>query len=284
MAKLGGETTELLQISADERARAARSAALFSEEDLTRFLQVMLNTFNELNYRQEQRFHLELGLLKIVHLQRLIPLEQISGSLPGMSAPPGTPGPPRQIAPQVPLPMPSRSVSLPEKAAAELPEAESNPADFPSQQTPLADVSAENARDAVVAALDAGGHKTAAALLSAGRWTVESDRAIQAEVGIKKTMLGLTMNAEAWRIAREALAGIGAGQKLTVIPGGGTGGAGEETAESAQRASYASISGSIQAVAMENPLVRRAQELFPGEVRSVLDLRERSQGNSRNNR
>src|SRR3981189_3157603 len=40
MAKLGGETTELLQISTDERARAARTAMLFSEEDLTRFLQV----------------------------------------------------------------------------------------------------------------------------------------------------------------------------------------------------------------------------------------------------
>src|ERR1700728_5082555 len=38
MAQLGGEQTELLQISGDERARAARTAALFSEEDLTRFL------------------------------------------------------------------------------------------------------------------------------------------------------------------------------------------------------------------------------------------------------
>src|ERR1700735_2505866 len=53
MAKLGGEQTELLQISGDERARAVRTAALFSEEDLTRFLQVILRTFDELNYRQE---------------------------------------------------------------------------------------------------------------------------------------------------------------------------------------------------------------------------------------
>ena len=55
---------------ADERARAARTALLFSEEELTRFLQIMLRTFDELNYRQEQRFHLELGLLKLVHAQR----------------------------------------------------------------------------------------------------------------------------------------------------------------------------------------------------------------------
>ena len=74
---MGGEHTDLLQISADERARAARSAMLFSEEDLTRFLQVMLRTFDDLNYRQEQRFHLELGLVKLVHLQRLLPVEEI---------------------------------------------------------------------------------------------------------------------------------------------------------------------------------------------------------------
>ncbi len=50
-----------------------RSATLFGEEDLTRFLQVMLRTFDELNYRQEPRLHLELGLMKLVHLQRLLP-------------------------------------------------------------------------------------------------------------------------------------------------------------------------------------------------------------------
>jgi DNA polymerase-3 subunit gamma/tau len=89
MAKLGGEQTELLQISGDERARAARTAALFTEEELTRNLQIVLRTFDELNYRQEQRFHLELGLMKLVHAQRLLPLEEfLSGMAAGtMSAP-----------------------------------------------------------------------------------------------------------------------------------------------------------------------------------------------------
>jgi DNA polymerase-3 subunit gamma/tau len=77
MAKLGGEQTELLQISGDERARAARTALLFSEEELTRNLQIVLRTFDDLNYRQEQRFHLELGLLKLIHAQRLLPIEEL---------------------------------------------------------------------------------------------------------------------------------------------------------------------------------------------------------------
>ena len=77
-----GSAAELLQISADEQRRAGRSASLFGEEELTRFLQVMLRTFDELGYRQEQRFHFELGLIKLVHLRRLLPVEELLSQLP----------------------------------------------------------------------------------------------------------------------------------------------------------------------------------------------------------
>src|SRR5258708_386060 len=77
-----GGAGELLQLCADEQRRAGRSAALFSEEELTRFLQVMLRTFDELGYRQEQRFHFELGLLKLVHLRRLLPMEEVLSQFP----------------------------------------------------------------------------------------------------------------------------------------------------------------------------------------------------------
>ena len=98
MARIGGEQSDLLQISADERARASRSAMLFSEEDLTRFLQVMLRTFDDLNYRQEQRFHLELGLVKLVHLQRLLPVEEILSGLQGAGSRAQSTGTPRPVA------------------------------------------------------------------------------------------------------------------------------------------------------------------------------------------
>src|SRR5271166_6088749 len=77
VAKIAGEDSALLQISSDERARVGRIADLFSEEDLARHLQIMLRTHGELGYRQEQRFHLELGLLKMAHAQRLLPIEQL---------------------------------------------------------------------------------------------------------------------------------------------------------------------------------------------------------------
>jgi DNA polymerase-3 subunit gamma/tau len=100
MAKLGGAETELLQISTDERARAARTAALFTEEEITRNLQILLRTFDDLNFRQEQRFHLELGLLKLVHAQRLLPLEEfLSGVSAGVPVKGSAPSSPARPAP-----------------------------------------------------------------------------------------------------------------------------------------------------------------------------------------
>jgi DNA polymerase III subunit gamma/tau len=312
MAKLGGEKTELLQISGDERARAVRTAALFSEEDLTRFLQVILRTFDELNYRQEPRLHLELGLMKLVHLQRLLPLEQILSGLPGAARPPATNQTPARaipaqaprpalppvepVKPKAPAPSPfeldrqrKQSSEEPEERPVVAPvavpvqktaEPEPPPVQKKVEPEPPPAKLAENKpeesdlgklRDVVTAALDDQGHNTAASLLGAGRWKLDEDGAIQVEVGVKKTMLGLTMNGEAWKIVREALRGAGATQKMTVVPG-------EAAAEPSSGAPRTFSRDSIEAVALGNPLVRQAQELFQAEVRSVLDLRDKGKG------
>jgi DNA polymerase III subunit gamma/tau len=303
MAKLGGEGTELLQISGDERARAMRSAALFGEEDLTRFLQVMLRTFDELNYRQEPRLHLELGLMKLVHLQRLLPLEEILSGLPGATRPatprpaspkPATSGPATSATPPAPraeppkakpiapspfeldrqrkqeeVPEPAPPPVLPEPVAVAVPPepppipVKAEPERSPSGAAPDLD----QLREKVAAALDEQGHNTAASLLGAGRWKLNEDGAIQVEVGVKKTMLGLTMNAEAWKIVSEALRSAGATKKMTVVP--------SETGEPASASPRVFSRDSIEAVALGNPLVRQAQELFHAEVRSVLDLRDK---------
>jgi DNA polymerase-3 subunit gamma/tau len=122
VAKVAGIDSPILQISADEKKRVAGVAAQFGEEELTRFLQIMLRTHGDVSYKQEQRFHLELGLLKLVHAQRLLPLEQLlssvsltdaasapgpaasstsrqSGAAPRPAAPPSFTGRPPGVAP-----------------------------------------------------------------------------------------------------------------------------------------------------------------------------------------
>ena len=158
MAKVANLTPEnansdLLQISPEERKRAARSAMLFTEEELTRFLQMMLRTFDDLGFRQEQRFHLELGLLKLVHLQRLLPLEELLSAFPTGSTTPRpaprpavqssapVPAPPRPQAPP-PAPPTIPSSSRPERSEAERSASPPRATEAPQSISPFADDSA----------------------------------------------------------------------------------------------------------------------------------------------
>lgn len=113
VAKVAGGESALLQISSDERARVSRVAALFSEEDLTRFLQIMLRTHSDVGYKQEQRFHLELGVLKLVHAARLLPLEQLLSGVDVTSSSAGGPsssgGGTRSVASSAARPVPVAS-------------------------------------------------------------------------------------------------------------------------------------------------------------------------------
>src|SRR5512146_1130584 len=106
VAKVAGKDSSLLQISSDDRERVSRVAEWFREEDLARFLQIMLRTHGDVSYKAEQRFHLELGMLKMVHAQRLLPLEELLSSAanaPGVSS--------ARPAPSRPLPAASRPAS-----------------------------------------------------------------------------------------------------------------------------------------------------------------------------
>ena len=98
VAKIAGKDSSLLQISSEERERVERVAALFGEEDLTRHLQIMLRTHGELGYKQEQRFHLELGLLKMTHAQRLLPIEQLLSDMASPSSVASTGANPSRVA------------------------------------------------------------------------------------------------------------------------------------------------------------------------------------------
>jgi DNA polymerase-3 subunit gamma/tau len=150
VAKIAGKDSALLQISSDERERVGRIADLFTEEDLARHLQIMLRTHGELGYRQEQRFHLELGLLKMAHAQRLLPIEQLlsdaaaSASGPARTAPRPVLAPPPGASRPLSLSSPSetrRTESVPARSNSVSPFA----ADSARKGGPKADASGEPA-------------------------------------------------------------------------------------------------------------------------------------------
>lgn len=83
VARVCGADSDLIAAPAEERPRLARAAAGFSEEDLTRFFQILLLTEDDLRRKPDPRLHLEMGLLRLVNAARLAPLEEVLAELSG---------------------------------------------------------------------------------------------------------------------------------------------------------------------------------------------------------
>jgi len=310
-SNLDGPAAELLQISPDEQRRAARSASLFTEEELARFLQTMLRTFDELGYRQEQRFHFELGLLKLVHLRRLLPIEEV---LSRFSATP---------AAATPRPAAAKPQSSTSTASASV---RTTPAFAPMQAAPRAAPALAPspilapAKAAITQNLGAPGldsetweaapptpklHSDSRAVLpdiyaaeSVPAQTTDPDRLQQAAVDALSTAKSQSTAADAIADSDFALTGddliiqtthtrtmlstvVNAeAEKIvrTTIQSLAPGlritllPALAAAPSTASKKPRTAASGSAQARALEHPVVQEAQRLFNAEIRNVIDL------------
>ncbi len=349
VAKIAGKHSSLLQVSSEERQRVERVAELFSEEDLTRHLQIMLRTHGELGYKQEQRFHLELGLLKMAHAQRLLPIEQLLSEVTGSPNLVGTPGnalrPPARpsivnsasggpgdarkteasapVRPNSVSPfaadsarkggprqesasdsasggsrsvasnnMPARvimgaaALADPNEPAADIqlsspPTRPEPPAVAPevSQLPPQpavsgAAIASERLRKAVLQALTDGNQRILVSMLEAGEWSVEGNEVV-IQVAESQTVVDMSLGADARRLAIASASGVlGRAVKLKVVPGaavamiqGKPNGAGSPDKTS-------SIPGG-RGRAEQDIVVRRMQEKFGAQIRTVIDYKEK---------
>ena len=101
----GAEST-LIQVPTDQRKHIGELAGRFSEEDLSRFFNILLRAESEMRYALVPRFHLELALMKMVHARRLASLEMLLSGLGGASPAgqePLLPCAPPRFRPRVPL-------------------------------------------------------------------------------------------------------------------------------------------------------------------------------------
>ncbi len=302
VAKIAGKDSPLLQISPDERERAQRVADLFSEEDLARHLQIMLRTHGELGYRHEQRFHLELGLLKMVHAQRLLPIEQLlSEAVPGVASQSrqgGKPtlatvspaqeqrvrdarsnnvspfaadsarkGTPRMEATGDPTPILRTGVSSGGGAAVVVMGSTApQPTEIPSVLlSSSADINVEALREAVLGTLT--DQPMLVSMMEAGQWKLEGN-SLLVSVAASEVIIEMSFGTDARRVASAAASGrAGRPMKVQVLPGG------IPAPVSAPRRS--SSNGSARSRAEQEPVVRRMQEKFGAEIRTVIDYREK---------
>ncbi len=327
VAQIAGKDSSLLQISSEERARVARVAELFTEEDLTRHLQIMLRTHSELGYKQEQRFHLELGLLKMSHAQRLLPIEQLLSSVtpapsPNAARPAGRPaivssapgaetrrpeptaakpnyispfaadsarkGTPRQessleAAPPGPRIVPSASQSEPVILGSAAPDRRDQAGYIPAgagvqpepekqektASPPAAPSEIDRVQAAVLQALHEGNQRIIASMLASGEWAVQTNELV-IKVSESQTIVDMSLGPEAKRLTIACASGVlGRAIKLKIVPGATV--APPEKKNNGARPSGAGG----RSRAEQDPVVRRMQEKFGAEIRTVIDYREK---------
>jgi len=353
VAKIAGKDSPLLQVSSEERERVSRVAEMFGEEDLTRHLQIMLRTHGELGYKQEQRFHLELGLLKMAHAQKLLPIEQLLSDVAAAPAatsqrPPAKPaivgssssaetrrpeptqaprqgfvspfaadsarkGTPRQEASSDPAPAPGPRIvaaaSAPEPiimgsaAPATMREPVPNPttdrrdvASYVSagatkqsapepqpnleeqpQQVQTASASSpappqlEHLQSAVLQALTDGNQRILVSMLSAGEWSVQGNELV-IKIAESQTVVDMSLGPDAKRLAIASASGVlGRPVKLKVVPGATVAPQESKRNGSAPRPSGPGGRGRAE----QDPVVRRMQDKFNAEIRTVIDYKEK---------
>ena len=276
VTRIAGSDTRLVAASPSERERMAEIAAQFSEEDLTRYLQLSLDLFRDLQFSLQPRFHLEIGLVRLVHAGRLIKIEDalagLASSEPAARVPqaprPSATAPPPTSAP----PAPVRGALSPfdldraKKAASRPPEPQSSGANA------LAPLSVEAPARAPEAAGDARtrlhAHLTAAGL------THLADAVENAAVSVSGSDLNvaaaksyaLYFNDRGFNEAVRQVFGRPLNVKFSAGEPGGA--AAPIPAPSSGAADDATRR------ALTNPEVQRFREVFGGEIRTIRNLKE----------
>src|SRR6185369_11171516 len=114
VARIAGAETRLVAASPAQRQKLVDIASRFSEEDLTRYLQLALDVFKELQFSLQPRFHLEIGLVRMVQAGRLLSIEQALADLGGAAPRPVAPAlSPKSPAAAPPPPPPVRQAPPP---------------------------------------------------------------------------------------------------------------------------------------------------------------------------
>jgi len=256
VTKVSGGTGNLVAASADEQKRLAEIAAEFSEEDLTRYLQLTLDLYRELQFSLQPRLHLELGLLRLVHAGRLLPIEEalagISGS--GGNSPDGG----------------SRSAS-PSRSGST---SRNNPArSAPSQTAPVADTAEPVAPPPEVAPQLTGVKAKLYAALTERKMKVIADAVEMSVIEEADGELRFTAGREfTLALKSKELADVvrevaGAQWKAVYVPG--------ESSEAESPAVSGDDENEARERALAHPEVQRYQKTFPrSQVRAVRNLKQ----------
>jgi DNA polymerase-3 subunit gamma/tau len=267
VSRICGAETKLIAASQAEQARMRETAAKFSEEDLTRYLNLSLELFKDIQTSLQPRLHLEIGLLRLVHAGKLVSIEQALASVKD-GAPAVRTISPAQEAPK-PRTGPSPFAVDSTRKTAHVP---------PPAVVPTPKASAPAAAAAVAVAPEAPGELKAAlfkALTEMGcNFTadgVEASDVREANGEITFiTPIEFKLAMADSDLRKAALQAFGKPYRIKVIVGTPV-----NTAPVAAKAATPPAEDEIVQRAMADPAVQSFREAFPGaEIRQVRNLKE----------
>jgi DNA polymerase-3 subunit gamma/tau len=259
VAKISGSESRLIAASPSERVELTRIAAAFSEEDLTRYLQLSLDLFRDLQYSLQPRFHLELGLLKMVQAGKLVGIEEALASVQASPQPRADAASVRVAqAPPAPAPLP--------------PAARTGPSPFEVDRAKKTSPPVDAAGPAPIPSDADWRAKLHAAMIETGL-QFSADAIAKSDAAMVNNKLVVTTSKEfRLDLGREelktALRHLGhAGLPFDIVLG-------EVKSAPAPIAKPAAQEDETTERALGHPEVQRFRELFGGEVRNVRNLKE----------
>lgn len=280
VARITGKRTPLIPASESEQQALLETALRFSEEDLTRYLNLTLDLYRALQFSLQPRLHLELGLIKLVQAGRLQSIEEALAGL-GTSAP--TPSKPREGSA-----VGSPSISASTRTTAPRPSPFQARVAATAAGTPIATSAQEPVRPVEPAVLATAPSPTAAAVstgdlkndlsgaLAAAGLDFSADALRQSEL----TLQGNDLSIKAARTFAMALKDPGVAKTATAFLGRPIRikieASDEMSAVAPEPAAPALEQSSFSERALAHPGVKKFQELFPdAQVRKVRNLNER---------
>ena len=144
------------------------------------------------------------------------------------------------------------------------------------QAPPARAVSAERVQidrlqSAVLQALTDGNQRVLVSMLSAGEWSVQGNELV-IQIAESQTVVDMSLGPDAKRLAIASASGVlGRPVKLKVVPGATV--APQENKRNGNTARPSGPSG--RGRAEQDPVVRRMQEKFSAEIRTVIDYKEK---------
>jgi len=261
VVKIAGKPTRLIAASENEQKALLETAAAFSEEDLTRYLNLTLELYKTMQTSLQPRLHLEVGLLKLVQAGRLQSIEEALAGLPKTEKPPLTASAraPVPRSPAFQAPAPAKPAVI--EKAAEKPAKVSAKAEPPAEE-PVA--STGDLRQDLYRAFSKAGMEHSADALQQAEVALNGNELL---IRVSKSMMLLLKDPGVERIAAQVVGKpvrvrLEAGENIHAGP-----------AMAAQKP--ASADSELRERALSHPSVKRFQELFPGaQVRTVRNLNE----------